>query len=396
MPWKKMDVMEQRLKFLVRVAQQVERMSGLCREFGISRQTGHHWLRRYREVGRLSDVQEMSRRPHHSPDRIAPELEEQVVSLREKYGWGARKLQVLLGQEGRRLSVTTINRVIRRNGLLRKEDSHPPAVKRFEREQPNELWQMDFKGPMEGTVGKCLPLSILDDHSRYAVGLYPLAGTKAEPVWGCLAKTFERYGVPEAMLMDHGVPWWGTSNGYGLTVVSVRLIRQGVNLIYGRIRHPQTQGKVERFNRTVQDAIRHRGRPDDWGRVLEEIRQEYNHVRPHEALGMEVPAQRYRPSLRVYRPQPREWEYPSGALVRRLNTQGCFDYAGRRYFVSESLASERVRLVSLESRLIVQYQHMYVREIDLERGETYPFVQPVSSPIRWTKVGDETGCTREV
>ncbi len=393
MPWKKMDVMEQRLSFLVRAAQRLERMSGLCREFGISRQTGHTWLRRYREAGRLSCVEEMSRRPHHSPDRIAPELEAQVVGLRVKYGWGARKLQVLLGQKGTRLSEATINRVIRRNGLLRKEDSHLPAVKRFEREHPNELWQMDFKGPMEGPAGKCLPLSILDDHSRYAVGLYPLVGTKAEPVWACLERTFERYGVPEAMLMDHGVPWWGTSNGHGLTVVSVRLIRQGVDLIYGRIRHPQTQGKVERFNRTVKDAIRHRGKPENWGLALEEIRHEYNHVRPHEALGMEVPARRYRPSPRGYCPKPPEWEYTSGSLMKRLNTQGCLDYDRRRYFVCESLAGEWVRLAPVEGRVIVQYRQMFIREIDLERGETYPFVQPASSPMRGSKEGDEAGCT---
>ena len=396
MPWKTTDVMEERWTFLLRAARGIERMSELSREFGVSRKTGYRWLRRYREVGRLSEVREASRRPHQSPERIAPEQEARVTALRIQYGWGARKLQVLLEREGIRISVATINRVIRRNGLLRDKDLHIPAVKRFEREHPNELWQMDFKGPMEGPAGKCLPLSILDDHSRYAVGLYPLAGTKGEPVWECLERTFERYGVPEAMLMDHGVPWWGSTNGHGLTVVSVRLIKQGVNLLYGRIRHPQTQGKVERFNRTVQDAIRHRGRPEHWGETLEEIRHEYNHVRPHEALGMEVPARRYRPSPRMYRPHPPEWEYPAGSVVKRLNTQGCMDYDRRRYFVSESLSGEWVRLEFIAGRVIVQYRQMFIREIDLERGETYPFVQPASSPIRWTKEGDEAGCTGKV
>ena len=142
------------------------------------------------------------------------------------------------------------------------KDSNAPAMERFERAAPNELWQMDGKGEYRVSDGTCYPLSILDDHSRYAVGLYRLAGVHGRAasirVW-CM--TFERYGVPEAMLMDHGSVWWGTTNGYGLTWLSVRLIEQGIRLCYGRVHHPQTQGKVERFHRTLDEAIRHRGKP---------------------------------------------------------------------------------------------------------------------------------------
>src|SRR6202030_1887786 len=106
---------------------------------------------------------------------------------------------------------------------------------------------MDGKGEYRGGEATCYPLSILDDHSRYSVGLYGLRAFTAEQVYPCLVRTFERYGVPEAMLMDHGTIWWGTSNGYGLTWLSVRLIEQGIRLCYGRVHHPQTQGKVERF-----------------------------------------------------------------------------------------------------------------------------------------------------
>ena len=115
------------------------------------------------------------------------------------------------------LTVTTINRILKRRGWVGKKDSNAPALQRFERSTPNELWQMDGKGKYRSSDGTCYPLSILDDHSRYAVGLYGLRAFTAEQVYPCLVRTFERYGVPEAMLMDHGTIWWGTSNGYGLT-----------------------------------------------------------------------------------------------------------------------------------------------------------------------------------
>ena len=118
-----------------------------------------------------------------------------------------------------------------------------PALKRFERSTPNELWQMDGKGEFHASDGTCYPLSILDDHSRYAVGLYALPAFTAEQIYPCLVRTFERYGVPEAMLMDHGSEWWSTTNGYGLTWLSVRLIEQGIQLCYGRVRSSADAGE---------------------------------------------------------------------------------------------------------------------------------------------------------
>ena len=143
----------------------------------------------------------------------------------------------------RALTVRTINRILKRRGLVGKKDSNAPAVERFERSTPNELWQMDGKGEYRASDGTCYPLSILDDHSRYAVGLYELPAFTAGRVYPCLVRTFERYGVPEAMLMDRGSVWWSTTNGYGLTWLSVRLIEQGIHLCYGRVHHPQTQGE---------------------------------------------------------------------------------------------------------------------------------------------------------
>jgi len=304
-----------------------------------------------------------------------------------RYGWGAKKLKVLLEQEGINLPVITINRILKRSDLINPRDSHRPAVRRFERSDPNELWQMDFKGDYAIHSGRCYPLSILDDHSRFVVGLYALGDQTGESVNACLVNTFERHGLPEAMLMDHGTPWWSTTNGYGLTWLAVSLIKQGIRLYKSGFRHPQTQGKVERFHRTLKDSLSHAGQHKpggkprtlaEWEKALARFSEEYNYQRPHEALAMKVPADRYRSSPRQYNPTPSDWEYPMGAVVKRLNSQGSLDYNHRRYFVCESLSNEYVQLERVASSLLVKYRHMYVREIFIETGRSAPLILPVS------------------
>ena len=382
MPWTTNSVIEQRIKFVIRASQYSANMSALCQEFNISRPTGYLWLDRYREVGSITGVFERSRRPHHSPSRTSQFHEERIVVLRHKFGWGAKKIRVLLLREGLDLKVSTINRILKRKNLIHRNDSHRPAIKRFEREQPNQLWQMDFKGDYPSDKGRCYPLSVLDDHSRYAIGLYGLAGQDTKTVRGCLINAFETCGVPHAMLMDHGVPWWSTSNNHGLTRLSVNLIEQGIKLYFSGIRHPQTQGKVERFHRTLNESIRHKGRPvtfSAWKLALKSFCYEYNYIRPHEALQMATPSEYYQPSQKTYNPNPKEWEYPEGAVVEKLNTRGWLGKSRVRYFVSEALAEKQVRIEQIENKLIVSYRHMYIREIETETGKTKSLLIPVSS-----------------
>src|SRR5579863_4485217 len=377
MPWARTDVSEQRVRFVVRAMSGRESLAALCREFGISRPTGYRWRRRFQQAGSITAVVERSRRPERSPARTAPEQEERVVALRRQYGWGAKKIAVLLREEDRALQVRTIHRILKRRGLIAIQDAHRPALQRFERSAANELWQMDGKGEYRASDGTCYPLSILDDHSRYVVGLYSLPAFTAARVYPCLVHTFERYGVPTAMLMDHGAVWWSTTNGHGLTWLAVRLIEQGIRLCYGRVHHPQTQGKVERFHRTLDEAIRHRGKPQQmaaWPEALEEFREIYNQQRPHEALGMQRPVERYQASARRYEPVPREWDYPSGSLLRRLNPSGCLCWQGEQWFVCEALAGRWIRVEPLENLLLVSYRHMYVREIDRQQRRTRPLI----------------------
>lgn len=381
MPWKTSSIMEERIKFVILANQNNVNFSGLCDDFGISRPTGYRWVERYHTVDSLSSLSEYSRCPHRIANKTTPENERRIIELRQKYGWGAKKLRILLLRKEIDIPVVTINRVLKRNGMIDVRDSHQPALKRFERQSPNELWQMDFKGDYPSDNGRCYPLSLLDDHSRYAVGLYALKGQDTKTVFNCLVDAFERYGVPDSILTDHGVPWWGNSNNHGLTRLSVRLINQGIKLYFSGIRHPQTQGKVERFHRTLEHAVRHHGRPSTltgWQELLEFFLNEYNNIRPHEALNMDTPNEHYQPSPKAYNPNPQAWEYPEGSVVEKLNTRGWLGKSRIRYFVSEALAEQQVRVEKIQNKLIVSYRQMYIREIDIKTGKSVSLLTPIN------------------
>jgi transposase InsO family protein len=366
MPWKRMDVQEQRVEFVTAAKRGAQTLGSLCEEFGISRPTGYLWLRRYEQQG-VRGIAERSRRPRSSPQRTATAVEERVIEVRQRYpDWGARKLRVVLSRQGVYLARNTIHRILLRHGLVKDCDRHEPATQRFEREEPNQLWQMDFKGPKRWPqpVG---PLSVLDDHSRYVVVLAANGTTEGHRVREQLESAFEQCGIPEAMLMDHGVPWWSQQSPSGRTKLSLWLMRQGIRLCWSGIRHPQTQGKVERFHGSLQRALKRRGSPErqlqSW---LDDYRWEHNHVRPHEALGLRTPASVWRPSGRRYQAQPSRWEYPTGSWVLKVDPQGKVEVKGWKWKISKSLCGEWVRLEQIENRVLVYYCATLCREIDLD------------------------------
>jgi transposase InsO family protein len=372
MSWRTLGVDEQRMRFVMAASQGDRSMTELCREYGVSRPTGYLWLERFRSGG-VSGVREKSRRPRTSPTRTKSEIEQRIVELRRpRPDWGARKLAVLLAGEGLKVPRMTVHRVLLRHGLVREQDRVQQATGRFEREEPNQLWQMDFKSP-KGWDQPVGPLSVLDDASRYAIALEGTWSTRWEPVRERLQTAFVECGVPEAMLMDHGTPWWKAASGRGWTQLSVWLMKQDIRLYFSGVRHPQTQGKVERFHGALEMARRRRGLPgpEEHQRWLDEFRQEYNHVRPHEALGMKTPASVWRPSPRAYQPNPPEFDYPEGAEVYRLESNGQLKLNGRRWQIGGPLAGERVQLVRIEQRALVLYRTTIVRELDFAvRGST--------------------------
>jgi transposase InsO family protein len=366
MAWKTMDVQEQRVRFVVAAARREKSLVALCQEFEISRPTGYLWLRRFQQSG-LAGIAEGSRRPQQSPRRTAGKLEQRVVQVRQRYpDWGARKLQVVLAREKVELTHSTIHRILLRHDLVREQDRHRPAVQRFQRSAPNELWQMDFKGP-KGWNAAIGPLSVLDDHSRYATVLQAVGSTRAEPVREQLEAAFESCGVPDAMLMDHGVPWWSAAAPTGATWLTVWLMKQGIQLHWSGYRHPQTQGKVERFHGALQRAWQLRGGwEEDRQAWLDTYRWEHNHVRPHEALGMKTPASVWKRSERRYDPRPPLWEYAPGSKVLKLDGRGKMDAYGGRWGISRALCGEKVQLERVGQRVLVYYCRTLIRELDLE------------------------------
>jgi transposase InsO family protein len=379
MAWRTESVMDQRVEFVLRAKEGEEAIAELCREYGISRPTGYLWLNRYEQMGSVNGLAERSRRPVHSPQRTREEIESAVLALRDKTGWGGPKIAKVLERKGVVVAPATAQRILKRAGRVAKPVTDKTS-KRFEKAECNELAQMDFKGEYTLGAEKCYPLSFIDDCSRYCHGLWPLPGTGGEGVKQTLEGYFRAQGVPRSILMDHGTPWYSTTNQHGLTWLAVWLLKQGVVLRYSGVGHPQTQGKVERFHQTLKARTRHRGAPTtmgDWERWAADFREEYNHERPHESLGMKTPAEVYQPvNLRPYQDQPRAWEY-SGGTVKRLNTQGMLYYRQQRYFVSEALAEEHVRVDELEGKLLVTFRHMTVREIEVCTGKSTAVLLPI-------------------
>jgi transposase InsO family protein len=379
MPWRTESVMDQRVEFVLRAKEGEKAIAALCREYGISRPTGYLWLHRYQEAGSVSGLREHSRRPLQLARQTSEQVTSAVLGLREKTNWGGPKIAQALARQGVRVAPATAQRILKRSGRV----GSPPVAKtklRFARAQCNELAQMDFKGDYTLKQGKCYPLSLLDDCSRYLHGLWPLESTGGAGVKRSLEAYFREHGVPFSLLMDHGTPWFSTTNQHGLTWLAVWLLKQGVLLRYSGIRHPQTQGKVERFHQTLKRRTKHRGEPltmAEWQRWAVAFRQEYNYERPHEALGQKTPAEVYQAvNLRAYQERPQDWEY-SGGAVKPLNAQGQLYYRQQTYFVSEALAAERVRVDELDGKLLVTFRQMTVREIDLRTGKSTAIYLPV-------------------
>jgi transposase InsO family protein len=276
-------------------------VAALCRRFGISRQTGYLYLRRYKADG-ADGLRDRSSRLLNSPGRCAPEIESRIIELRAAHPrWGGRKLArrlADLGVEGVP-AASTVTEVLRRHGKIDPAESElRTATQRFERSLPNELWQMDFKGHFAIDAGRCHPLTVLDDHSRYSIGVIACDNETEQTVKTHLTGLFRRYGLPAAMLADNGSPWGG-SGVPGYTALEVWLMRVGVRLYHGRARHPQTQGKEERFHRTLDVEVLQANRFADLvacQAAFDRFRRVYNTERPHESLAMAVPQSRYRAS----------------------------------------------------------------------------------------------------
>ena len=378
MPWGG-RVEEQREEFLREFLSGRESRSAVCRRRGIPRKTAYKWLGRY-QAGGAEGLKDRSRRPQASPRRTGAEIERRILELRDRYHWGGRKLHELLKREGHEgvPPASTITEVLRRNGRILKEESElRERYVRFERERPNELWQMDHKGEFElGNGAKCHALPLVDDHSRYLVGLYACADRRGTTVREALTGAFRENGLPEEMLMDNGSPW-GNDREHVYTPLTVWLLRLEIRVIHGRAYHPQTQGKEERFNRTLgEDVLRWRSFSDhrEAQAGFDAYRPVYNEVRPHEALGMATPASRWRASERSFPEELPPIEYDEGDEVRLVGYGGWISWKGRHYRLPKAFRGYPValRVTEEEGLVSVYFCHQRIAEISLREGRARP------------------------
>jgi transposase InsO family protein len=347
MPWREVSVMDQRREFVGLAMQEGVNRRELCRRFEISPDVGYKWLGRFAAEGELV---ERSRRPHRIPVRTEPAVEERILRVRDTHpAWGARKIARCLENEGTRSpAVSTVHEILRRNGRVVASAGAPSACQRFEKAAPNLLWQMDFKSWIRlGNDTRCHPLTVVDDHSRYAICLAACADEQSATVRAALDRAFRRYGLPEAMFVDNGSPW-GDARGQRFTRLGVWLLKLGIDVLHSRPYHPQSRGKNERFHRTLnaevlalkrlRDLIAAQHAFDAWRTV-------YNFERPHEALDQEVPASRYRQSARTMPNRLPQVHYEAGETTRVVPvTKAYVSFKGRLWKVPQAFCGERVAI----------------------------------------------------
>jgi transposase InsO family protein len=370
MPWKENTRMSGRSEFIAFARAAGANVSELCRRFGISRKTGYKWLGRAGS-GDL-DTRDHSRRPHASPRRTPPGLEAHVLAVRKRYPfYGGRKIRRVLLREGLEQppAASTITRILDRYDLLPQGRRRSRSWQSFEHDTPNALWQMDFKGHFPLSRGRCHPLTVLDDHSRFSICLAACADEQAASVRAELTKAFERYGLPERMLMDNGSPW-GAGGEEAFTRLSAWLIRFGISVSHGRPHHPQTQGKDERFHRTLKLEVISQ-RPVWHGlaevqQAFDSWRYEYNFERPHEALGYKPPAARYVPSLRAFPGTLPAIAYDSDFEVRKVKSNGRIKFRSEYFYVGKAFSGDPVGLRQVgEATWDVYYCHQRIARIGM-------------------------------
>jgi transposase InsO family protein len=361
MPFLEQSIMNQRTEFCILSSKPGSNISELCRRFKITRRTGYKWLERYIEDG-LPGLADKSKQPHHFPNQTPAGIEEYIVNIRkDDQEWGSKKLHKIICNHKEQGLYTyptvpcraTITKILGRNGLIPPNRSkQSEGFKRFEYDYPNELWQMDYKGYFR-LLNKelCHPLTITDDHSRFNICLEACKNQQEITVKQALINVFRKYGLPYKILTDNGGPWGAAGNEPAdgtrcYTALEKWLIQLNIKLIHGRPYHPQTQGKEERFHRTLKqelidyeqfrDHVHCQKRFDAW-------REKYNCIRPHEAINFKTPAELYWPSNKEYPEKMETYEYNISYIKRKVD-KGIISFKNKEIKVGRAFSGEYVAL----------------------------------------------------
>src|SRR5947207_541443 len=385
MPWKASSVMEEKLRFICEYDLREQTMSELCQKYGIARETGYVWLRRYRAYG-LAGLLEHSHAAHRHANQTPEEIERMVLELRQAHmRWGPRKLKRILQRDepGRTWpAASTIGALLKREGLVvaRKKRWHtaPYTQPLAHADEANRVWCADFKGYFRTADGARIdPLTISDAHSRYLLRCQAVEKTNTARVQAIFEAAFREYGMPEAIRTDNGAPFASRALA-GLSRLAVWWMKLGIVPERIEAGHPEQNGRHERMHRTLKQEV---AQPPAANRrqqqeELDRFRQEYNEVRPHEALEMRTPAAVYQASPRKFPVRVPEPDYPATMLIRSVRRQGHFRWKKHDVFLSEVLWGEQVGLLPEDDRwFTIYFAQLPLARFDSQNLQVTPWLK---------------------
>lgn len=385
MPWKESSVMDERMRFVLRL-KDGESMASLCREYGISRPTGYKIFERYEECG-IEGLTDRAKRPYRYANSLPPQIEAMIVaSKKEKPNWGARKLRERLLRKlphGVKVpACSTIHAILDRHGLvarMRRSRTRTEGTPLSEGLHPNALWCTDFKGEfMLGNKQYCYPLTVTDHASRYLLLCEALDSVREVTAFTAYERLFKERGLPTAMRSDNGVPFASPNGLFNLSKLSVWWLRLGISIERIRPGHPQQNGRHERMHRTLKaEATRPSGANVFQQQAKFDIFiEEFNNERPHEALQMKTPAEVYKPSLREYHGIEDPF-YPLHDKTVNVSNCGRICIYRKKINLSTSLSGQAVGIKEVEDGIwLVSFMSYDLGYIDLEEKTLQPLDNP--------------------
>lgn len=383
MPWEEPRVVDRRIEFVKRVEVGEETMLSLCREYKISAKTGYKWLKRYEEEGRRG-LLDQSRLPYSRTQTTGEEQICTIVRLKlQRKSWGPKKIREILKKtQPDVVSLSTVNRILKRAGLVevrsKRRAAHCGRIEnRIQAEQPNDVWTVDFKGYWYSQERKRIsPLTVQDAFSRYLLLAEAVPDGRMETVRKSFEWLFERYGLPKTIRTDNGPPFASVQAPLGLSRLSAWWVSLGINLDRIRPGHPEENGMHERMHRdlAVEIEAEATGNMKEQCAALDVWQKIRNEERPHEALGMKVPAELYKRSTRRWnRDEKIELQYPLDYLKRQITSSGVISLEGKHIRISEALSGWQVGMKRIGSlNYSVHFGPLYLGTINLELEEFKP------------------------
>jgi putative transposase len=378
--------MDERLRFVARLLEG-EKMAALCGEFGISRETGYKIYDRYKDCG-VHGLTDRSRRPFRQANRLPASVEARIVRLKREYpGWGAPKIRAKLRQQVPELphcpAISTVHAVLDRCGLMHHRRRRRPTAKGTmlsRPSEPNALWCADYKGEfMLANRHYCYPLTITDFASRYLLTCDALSTTQEKFAFTVFERAFKDFGLPRAIRTDNGVPFASAYALYGLSKLSVWWLRLGIQIERIKPGHPEQNGRHERMHLTLKKEATKPAAPN----VLQQqarfdtFVERFNQERPHQALGMKVPADVYTRSPRMYRGLE-ELAYPFHDHTITVTHCGRICFKGRKVNLSHVFAGQNVGVTQVGEQIwLVTFMHYDLGYFD---DETFR-LEPIDNPF---------------